>query len=209
MLASSRMLSTIAEKNSTDRSNRSDALSVSRTVLLAGVLTLAAGAMLQAQDSPIGDLSSPHVRPTQELRALFDEATLGSPEIRASIDRLEALDVTVYVRAVTFVTSDLDGRVALLARAVGHRYLVIEIACGRSRLAQMSTLGHELHHALEIAEEPSVIDARSLAAFYERIGRKTGDWGGRLTFETDAAANAGLRARRELLVYSTRRSNGT
>ena len=104
--------------------------------------------------------------------------------------------MTVYVRAVTFVTSDLDGRVALLAQAVGHRYLVIEIACGRSRLAQMSTLGHELHHALEIAEEPSVVDARTLAAFYERIGRKTSDWGGRLTFETDAAANAGLRARR-------------
>ena len=203
------MLSTIAEKNRADRSNRSDAPAVSRTVCLAAILTLAVGATLQAQDRPIGDASSPHVRPALEIRALIDEAALGSPEIRASIDRLEALDVTVYIRAVTFVTSDLDGRVALLARAVGHRYLVIEIACGRSRLAQMSTLAHELHHALEIAEEPSVIDARSLAAFYERVGRKTSDWGGRLTFETDAAANAGLRARRELLVYSTRRSNGT
>jgi len=203
------MLSTIAEKNRTGRANRSDAPAVSRTVLLAGVLTLAVGATLQAQDRPLGDPSSPHVRPAREIRALVDEAAFGSPEIRASIDRLEALDVTVYIRAVTFVTSDLDGRVALLARAVGHRYLVIEIACGRSRLAQMTTLGHELHHALEIAEEPSVVDARTLAAFYERVGRKTNDWGGKLTFETDAAANAGLRARRELLVYSTRRSNGT
>jgi len=53
------------------------------------------------------------------------------------------------------------------------------------------------------------VDTRTLAAFYERIGRQTGNAGGRLTFETDAAANAGLRARRELLVNLTRRSNGT
>ena len=97
----------------------------------------------------------------------------------------------------------------MTATLVGHRYLVIELACGRSRLSQMTALGHELYHAVEIANEPSVVDTRTLAALYERIGRQTGNAGGRMTFETDAAANAGLRARRELLVNVTRRSNGT
>ena len=72
----------------------------------------------------------------------------------------------------------------------------------------MATLGHELFHAIEIAEEPSVVNAETLAAFYSRIGIKTGDSGGWQTFETEAAAAAGLRARRQLLI-STRHGNGT
>jgi hypothetical protein len=72
----------------------------------------------------------------------------------------------------------------------------------------MATLGHELFHAIEIAEESSVVNAETLAAFYTRIGVKTGDTGGLRTFETEAAAAAGLRARRQLLT-STRNGNGT
>jgi hypothetical protein len=62
----------------------------------------------------------------------------------------------------------------------------------------MATLGHELFHAIEIAEEPSVVSADTLADLYARIGRKTGDSAGHRTFETEAAAAAGLRARRQL-----------
>ena len=202
------MLPTFAR---TDRHARTRHLGISSfaaATFFAGVLIVAFAAPLQAQIAPI-DRSSPHVRPTPELRALVSDAAGGSEEIRALIDRLETLDVTVYIRTVTFIYSDLEGRVALLAGSVGHRYLVIELACGRSRLSQMAALGHELFHAVEIANEPSVVDTRTLAAFYERIGRQTGNAGGRMTFDTDAAASAGLRARRELLVNSTRRSNGT
>jgi hypothetical protein len=35
-----------------------------------------------------------------------------------------------------------------------------------------------------------VVDPRSMAAFYARIGRRTGDWIGPQTFETEAASNA-------------------
>jgi hypothetical protein len=202
------MLPTIARRHHLARTRHVHAPSFAAAAFVAGALIVAFGAPLQAQIAP-NDPSSPHLRPTPELRALVSDAANGSAAIRALIDRLETLDVTVYIRTVTFIYSDLEGRVALLAGAVGHRYLVIELACGRSRLAQMAALGHELYHAVEIANEPSVVDSRTLAAFYERIGRQTGNAGGRLTFETDAAANAGLRARRELLVNSTRRSNGT
>ena len=33
----------------------------------------------------------------------------------------------------------------------------------------MATQGHELYHALEIACEPSIVDARTLARFYARV----------------------------------------
>ena len=75
---------------------------------------------------------------------------------------------------------------------------MIELACGHGDVSQISTLGHELFHAVEISAEPSIVDARTLVAFYSRIGVRGGDAAGHLTFETDAAANAGQQARLEL-----------
>jgi hypothetical protein len=166
------------------------------------LLTLAGSA--GAQDS----IAPPHVRGEGAMQRLIDDAARRSPAIREWIDRLQELDVTVYVRARSFTQHDLDGRVALLSTAGDHRYLVIELACARAEILQMATLGHELFHALEIAAEPSVVSADTLADLYSRIGIKTGDSGGIRTFETEAAAAAGLRARRQLL-SSTRHGNGT
>lgn len=154
-------------------------------------------------------IASPHVRPIGDLHALVTEAARRSPAIRGLLEELEALDVVVYIRTRAFPDVERDGHVALLSVIEGHRYLVIELSCGRSILAQMATLGHELFHAVEIAREPSIVDARSLAAFYERVGRETSNWGGRRTFETNAAAQAGQRARRELLTNSGRSANGS
>jgi hypothetical protein len=150
-----------------------------------------------------------HVRGERGMQRLIDEAARRSPAIQSSIDRLDSLDVVVYVRGALFTAVDLDGRVALLSTVGARRYLVIELACGRSELTQMTTLGHELFHAIEIAEEASVVSAGTLAAFYSRIGKQTGDSRGGRTFETEAAAAAGLRVRRQLLTSSTRERHGT
>ena len=150
---------------------------------------------------------TPHVRGEGGMQRLVDGAAQRSSVIREWIDRLEELDVTVYVRGRVFPQLDLEGRIGLLSAAGGHRFLVIELACGRSEVSQMATLGHELFHAIEIAEEPSAVSAATLADLYSRIGIQTGDHTGRRTFETEAAAAAGLRARRQLL--STRTGHGT
>jgi hypothetical protein len=169
------------------------------------VMTLASSTAAQDQDA-----SRAHVRGIDGMRPFIDEAARRSPAIREWIDRLQELDVTVYVRAKQLARQDLDGRVTLLSTAGSHRYLMIELACGRSEVTQMATLGHELFHAIEIAEEPSVVNAETLAAFYTRIGVRIGGsaGGGSRTFETGAAAAAGLRARRQLLT-SPRTSDGT
>jgi hypothetical protein len=150
---------------------------------------------------------APHVRGEGGMQRLVDRAARRSSVIRDWIDRLEELDITVYVRARVFTQLDLDGRIGLLSAAGGHRFLIIELACGRSEIVQMATLGHELFHAIEIAEEPSVVSAETLARFYSRIGIQTGDTRGLRTFETEAAAAAGLRVRQQLL--TTRNGHGT
>lgn len=168
--------------------------------VVAGLVCLTLAAPARAQSS--------HVRGEDGLQPLIDDAARRAPAIRASIDRLQDLDVTVYVRMRRLPRLDLDGRIALLSVAAGHRYLVIELACGRSALTQMTTLGHELFHAIEIAEEPAAVNTEGVADLYARIGIKTGDEQGRRTYETEAAAAAGLRARRQLL-SDTRHGHGT
>jgi hypothetical protein len=174
----------------------------------AGAGTLIVVALAATAGAQNGTTQQPHVRGLDSMRQLVDDAARRSPAIREWLDRLQELDVTVYVRAKAFAQHDLEGRVALLSTTGSHRYLVIELACGRTEIDQIATLGHELFHAIEIAEEPSVVNADTLAAFYTRIGVKTGDSGGLRTFETGAAAAAGLRARRQLLTR-TRNSDGT
>jgi hypothetical protein len=165
-------------------------------------LMLSTSALAQEAAGP-----PPHVRGERGMQRIIDGAAQRSPAIREWIDRLQALDVIVYVRAKLFVQLELEGRIGLLSTVGTRRYLVIELACGRSELAQMATLGHELFHAIEIAEEPSVVSAETLADFYSRIGTRTGDTKGLRTFETEAAAAAGMRARHQLV--STRSGHGT
>jgi hypothetical protein len=152
---------------------------------------------------------SPHVRPLSGMQHLVDEAARRSPAIREWLDRLESLDVTVYIRANAFMPLDLEGRVGLLSAGGIHRYLVIDLACRRVEFSQMATLGHELFHAIEIAEEPSVVNSSTLADLYSRIGVQTDDSPGRRTFETQAAVAAGKRARRELLMNTASHGHGT
>ena len=167
---------------------------------LVGVVALG----LQLSSMP---LSAPHLRPEVMLRPLVEQAAARSPSIRALIDRIEASDVIVYVRLRPFSQSDLDGRVALLsAMPAGQRFLVIELACGRADLVTLSTLGHELFHAVEIADQPSIVDASGLAAFYMRVGVRTGDVQGHLTFETRGAEQMGVRVRRELFTTPARQT---
>jgi hypothetical protein len=162
-----------------------------------------------AQEAPDYATSAPHVRPVNGLKSLVDEAAARSPEVRALLDRLEETDVIVYVRSRAFEDQQLDGRVALLAVTNLQRYLVIELSCLETTIVQMATLGHELYHALEIAIEPSIVDTRTLAAHYRRIGQQQSDAIGRQTFETEAAYEAGRRTRRQLLVNRSRSANGS
>jgi hypothetical protein len=74
---------------------------------------------------------------------------------------------------------------------------LIELACVRPRVTQMATFGHELFHALEIAAAPSIVDAATLAAHYERVGMRVGKSSARMD-ETRAARDMATRVVREV-----------
>ena len=171
-------------------------LATCRWKVLAAASLLFVAASARAEEP---GTSPPRVRPeTESTRQLVALAVARSPTVREMIERIEGSDVVVYIRHRSFPDSLLQGHLGVLSTVAGRRYLVIEIACGRIWTEQIATLGHELHHALEIAAHPSIVDSPSLAAFYERFGTRTsGHSAGGATYETAGARTTGQQVRRE------------
>lgn len=123
------------------------------------------------------------------LDALVHSLADSSPTLRASIDALERSDLIVHV-VRRRQPAGIIGSTVFVVAAGGVRYLRIAISPDVVGAAAVSLLGHELHHAVEIAADPSVIDAASLSALYERIGEHCGStW--RKAYDSPAARDAG------------------
>lgn len=65
----------------------------------------------------------------------------------------------------------------------------------------IATIAHELQHALEVSGDHSVVDQRTMAGLYKRIGRRSTSTA-IAGYETVAAQEAGLQVRRELVASS-------
>lgn len=137
-----------------------------------------------------------HVRSTQEqVENLLDEGTRRSPTFAALRETLESADVIVYVQAVGDLPESLNGRLSFLHAANAKRYLRVDVRRALSRTEMLSTIGHELQHAVEIAGATEVRDDASMAGFYRRVGVSGTTRAG---FDTRAAREIGLRVRSEL-----------
>jgi hypothetical protein len=140
-----------------------------------------------------------HVR-TQDsrIRAAIADGVEHSPLFRDLVAQLDASDVIVYVQADRAMPQRLQGRLVLLSAAGGRRYVLVRIACFLTSMQQISILGHELRHAVEIANAESVVDEASLAAEYRRIGFGSGSLRQGEGFDSRAAIEAGQRVWHEL-----------
>jgi hypothetical protein len=163
-------------------------------VALAALLSILAHAPLaQAADE------DRHVRPTMRGgQQLLDEDMNRSATVRALVERLERSDLIVYVQTRFFTSHSARGRLIFVSAAAGRRYVVVEVACGESWNTQLSTLGHELKHAVEIADAGWVHSPADMAAFYASAGMQIAFEAGHEAFETLAAQDAGQRVLREL-----------
>jgi hypothetical protein len=112
-----------------------------------------------------------HVRTMDKsLRSVIDEGLARSASFRGLVARLDGSDVIVYVEPECPMSARLFGRLMLLGAGGGRRYVNVRISCMLTVTQQITALGHELRHAVEIADAPSVVDDASLAAEYRRIG---------------------------------------
>jgi hypothetical protein len=167
-----------------------------RLVGVTFVILLVSAAAVRAQTPQ--PLAAPHLRPnTRDERALLDELLERSITGRALAARLEQSDLIVYIR-LRPLGSRIDGRIGLLSAAGGRRFFVVEVARDRPINTLLVSLAHELHHACEIADAPSIVDVPTLLAFYARVGIQMSAILGQTTYETSAAAGVGAQVRSEL-----------
>ena len=165
---------------------------------------IAAGcALLLALSTPLlaqepAPIAQDHVRPlTSAARALVNAGGARSAAIRQLLDRLDVSDLIVYVD-VQWFHETRSGRLAFVGSAAGNRYVVLQIACGQIGSDQIVALGHELRHAVEVADAGEVIDRQTFSRLYQRIGQEVGGIGQNRQFETRAAIDVGRRVKDDL-----------
>ena len=137
-----------------------------------------------------------HVRgvgPT--VAALLERGARRSYTFARLLDAIERSDVIVYVEAVETLPTTVAGRLMFASSAHGQRYLRIQVAPFGPTEDMISTLGHELQHAIEVADSPEVHDEKALVELYKRIGHYAG---GKGHFDTVAAREAGKTVRTEI-----------
>jgi hypothetical protein len=140
----------------------------------------------------------PRLRTTdRRIRALLDDGIAQSPSLRALVARLAGSDVVVYLRCGT-LPAGLDAQLTFVSAAGGFRYVVVRLAFALPPQRTIATLGHELQHAVEIADHRDIVDQASLARAYARIGFAHRAGRAVTAFDTQAAIAAGVRIGREI-----------
>lgn len=170
-------------------------------IVLAAVLFAPTGEPVVEPFTEAALLEAPtrRIRTTDpSVRKLLKRGYRQSPAFRDLVTRLQRSDVFVYVEEVPRLPGALEGRTMILPKAHGHRYVRIQIAMRGSTDDSIALLGHELQHAVEIADAADVGDESAMAALYGRIGVRSGQH----IYDTVAAQEMGRRIRRELLLVA-------
>jgi hypothetical protein len=143
--------------------------------------------------------TEPHVRTSESIiTGLIRMGIAESSSFRALVSRLDASDVVVYVKFERQLSAQLEGQLTFVGGGGGRRYVVVSLAWGRPDLRAIATLGHELQHAVEVADHPEIIDSDTLADGYEVFGQETRRLAAVRSYETSAAIDAGHRIWKEL-----------
>jgi hypothetical protein len=159
--------------------------------ILAGLLAIA---QLDAA-GPGSEAAFRRIRPLQKDGArLLAIGIERSPTFRRLVDRLERSDVIVYVDLRPDMPPYRGGSLRFLARSATDRFLKIHLNRTFNGRTLVALLGHELQHAVEVADAWGVDSAADLRDLYRRLGETTG----KDQFDTVAARQVGYVVRREL-----------
>jgi hypothetical protein len=137
-----------------------------------------------------------HVRgATPLVTELIKGAVRRSPTFAALVEALNQTDVIVYIESTRQLPSGIDGRLTFSGVNGSLRYVRAQVTVDLTGPAMLAVAGHELQHALEVAQHSEVRDADTLAGLYRRIGSAGSERG---LFDTAAARQVGRRVRLEL-----------
>ena len=145
----------------------------------------------------------PRVRSSHPyLRAMIEEAVVRSRTFRRIIGAIEATDGIVYVehgdcKHGVHACFALD-----VTAAATCRILRVTVDARQPDWDVMASIGHELRHALEVLEDPGLVDAPRVYLFYAQTHHEKNR-----PFETTAAVDAGFAVRNEVGSFARARLN--
>jgi hypothetical protein len=169
-----------------------------KLTLFAALFLVAPSSVAAALD-PVPNPASRSVRvraADSRSKVLLRVGLQRSETLRALVRQLETRDVIVYIEMQPLLRKRLAGMLTWIASTVEHRYVRISLNPELSTDAAIATLGHELQHALEIANASEVVSDSTMEKFYRAHGEvtraQTNGW------DTEAARVRGDEVRREL-----------
>ena len=162
-----------------------------------GAILLVAAVAASDTDGP----DDPRVRSTHPyIRAMIEEAGQRSPTFRRLVETIEATDGIVYVEQ-GICTHSLRACLALWVTPTNERrFLRVLVDARQPDWEVMSSIGHELQHAVEVLSNPSIRSFEGIFAFYQREGFTMGD-----SFESGAAMRVGDVVRNEVASFAKKR----
>ena len=157
-------------------------------LMLAGAVPAWGGSQLPA--------SIPRVRPLGQTAVLaFQRGIAHSPTFRDVVARLQRSDVVVYISVEPRPPGKCPGATRFVSATRYNRFLHIVVDRRLAPKTMVALLGHELQHALEVADAPAIRDFEAFRQFYEHQGFHNEHMG---TFDSRAARETGRRVRAEL-----------
>jgi hypothetical protein len=174
----------------------------SRSVIwLAGCVAAALATASTALAQLETETARPRVRSSHAyIRAMIDEASQRSATFRALVEAIEKSDGIVYVEQGECAHRVRACLMMSIASTAEYRFLRVLVDARQPDWEVMSSIGHELRHAVEVLSEPGVRSTEAVFLFYFREGMTMGE-----TFETSAAIRAGDAVKNEVVSFSKRR----
>ena len=162
---------------------------------LALVVAIGMVAVVEA-DAPEAVNPNARVRAMQpRVEKLIRTGMERSPSFRRLVRRLEQSDVIVYIDARYDLRVGVGASMRFLATSASDRFVRIQLDARHNSNVLVALLGHELQHAVEVADNAAVRSADDLRVFYRDTGLRTGPD----SFDSEAAREMGYLVRAELL----------
>jgi len=158
---------------------------------------LAVALVLGAATAVAAHEVAPRVRALDECASrVVTSARRQSATVRDLERRLGLTDVVAYVRCFWPNGGEPDAYLSWVSATPETRYVLLSVAQPLPPWRRTEMLGHEMQHALEVAEASWVRSDEDLERLYGDIGRRTR--ASRACFETAAAQAVEWAVRRDL-----------
>jgi hypothetical protein len=121
-----------------------------------------------------------------QIKAAIATAYQESATFRRLVEQIEATATFVFVEG-RWCGTIANNPCTLIGSTGSGRVLQIRASPMMNQLQLTGILAHELQHAVEIIQNPDVVDAQSLRSLYRRIGFLSGRSGPQERWETNQA----------------------